>query len=121
MLIDIHPVADHKKVLAENSGTWSEIGFVERSSSFFPDITSSERILALTVKTRLFQVISKTTYDRIDYVESIDDWEKYITRPRTDGFSGDEADISEALTRLEAAEECLRVHTSFNVATYLRA
>ncbi len=120
ILVDIHPEADHKRVLIEESGSWGEIGLVERSRSFFPDITSSEKVLARTIESGLFKPITRTTYERIDYVESTADWATYITCPRTEGYSGDAVEISKALARLDAGEECLRVHTKFNVATYAR-
>ena len=118
-MIDIHPVATHKKLNIEQSGEWVGIGLIERSSSFFPDITSSEKVLARTTDLGLFERTSFSTYERIDYVESVDDWANYITRPRTDGFAGDIAALATGLERLAANNECLRVHTEYQVATYV--
>ena len=118
-LVDIHPVATHKQLKIEQSGEWVGIGMIERSSLFFPDITSSEKVLARTIDLGLFERASFTTYERIDYVESIDDWENYITRPRTEGFKGDDAALAAGLERLRAGDECLRVHTEYLVATYV--
>lgn len=119
MLVDIHPVADHKHVKYEQDGEWIDVGLVERSSEFFPDITSSEKVLEQTVELGLFEATSHATYARIDYVESVEDWESYIIRPKTEGFSGSDDLIAEALKRFANGEECLRVHTGFNVATYV--
>ena len=119
MLVDIHPVADHKHVKYEHDGEWLDGGLVKRSLDFFPDITSSEKVLERTVELGLFEPTSHETYARIDYVESVEDWESYITRPKTEGFSGNDDLISEALKRLANGQECLRVHTEFNVATYV--
>jgi hypothetical protein len=112
-------VATHKNLKIEQSGEWVSIGLIERSSSFFPDITSSEKVLARTIDLGLFERVSFTTYERVDYVESVDGWEKYITRPRTEGFAGNDAALAAGLERLAAGDECLRVHTEYRVATYI--
>jgi hypothetical protein len=118
-LVDIHPVATHKQLKMEQSGEWIDIGMIERSSSFFPDITSGEKVLARTIDLGLFERVSFTTYERIDHVESVDDWNNYITRPRTEGFKGDEDALAAGLERLAAGGDCLRVHTEYQVATYV--
>jgi hypothetical protein len=120
LLVDIHPVAAHKAVRVEQSGSWHEIGVVERADSIFTEITSSEKVLAKTVETGLFERISHSTYVRIDYAESVEDWQEYLVRPRTAGWAGDDEELSKALERLDAGEECLRVDTEFRVATYRR-
>jgi hypothetical protein len=118
-LVDIHPVAAHKTLKTEQSGEWVSIGLIERSSSFFPDITSSEKVLARSIDLGLFEQASFTTYERVDYVESVDDWANYITRPRTEGFAGNDAALAAGLERLAAGDESLRVHTEYQVATYV--
>lgn len=112
-------MATHKQLKLEQSGEWVGIGMIERSSSFFPDITSGEKALARTIDLGLFERTTFTTYERIDYVESIDDWKNYITRPRTEGFNGDDTALTTGLERLAAGDECLRVHTEYLVATYI--
>ena len=92
---------------------------MERTQSFFPEITSSEKVLARTTELGLFEERSLEKYERIDFVESLDDWASYITRPRTNGFVGDDETLAQGLERLSAGEECLRVHTEFQVATYV--
>ena len=112
-------MATHKQLKIEQSDEWVGIGLIERSSSFFPDITSSEKVLARTIDLGLFEQASFTTYERVDYVESVDDWANYITRPRTEGFAGNDAALVAGLERLAAGDECLRVHTEYQVATYV--
>ena len=118
-MVDIHPVATHKNLKLEQSGQWVSIGLIKRSSSFFPDITSSEKVLARTTDLGLFERESFFTYERIDYVETTDDWASYITRPRTEGFAGDDAALAAGLERLAETDQCLRVHTEYQVATYV--
>ena len=118
MLVDIHPSPQHKVVKFEESGTWRDIGLVERVSSIFSDIDSSEKVLERTLESGLFAQDSSETYERVDYVESVNDWDEYLQHSKTAGFSGDREALSRALRRLDRGEECLRVHTEFRVASY---
>ena len=77
-------------------------------------------MLGRTVDTGLFGQITSGTFDRVDYVESVADWDDYLKRRRTRGFVGNENALQRALRRLKAGDECLRVHSEYQVATYAK-
>jgi len=120
LLVDIHPTAQHKTLKYQEAGCWNKIGEVERTDDIFTAIQSGEELLKHTVETGLFRQMTSFTFNRVDYVESVTDWKEYLKRRRTRGFVGDEHTLQHALQRLEADDECLRVHSEYQVATYTK-
>jgi len=120
LLIDIHPIAKHKTIEYQESERWNKIGVIERTDDIFLAIQSGEKLLEHTVEVGLFRQMTSHTFNRVDYVESVTDWAEYLKRRRTRGFVGDENALQRALQRLEADDECLRVHSEYQVATYTR-
>ena len=120
LLVDVHPVARHRTLQLEVSGTWVDIGAVERTRAFLSDVTRSEAVLARTVDAGLFKRVTSNMYERFEYVESAADWNGYLEHPKTRGFTADEAVLAEGLRRLDAGDECLRVHSEAQLGTYAR-
>lgn len=104
----------------DTPGSLREIGAVGRTPDFLSEIASAESELTRTVETGLFEQVLSDVYERVDYAESSADWQDYVTRPHSSGFTGDELALADALQRLDAGDDCLRVHADFQVASYAK-
>jgi hypothetical protein len=120
LLVDIHPVARPKQLVFEQSGTWSHIGVVERTEDFMSSIGSSETMIGRTVEAGLFAPVTSTVHERIDYFESVADWEQHLNRAHTLGVVADESVLKRVLERLDRGEPCLRTESSYKVGTYAK-
>ena len=102
----------------EESGRWSDIGYIERTEVEVSDIKSSERVLARTVDEGMFAPADSGTADRVDYFDSSSDWDSYLKRRTNRRFVGDQVLLSRAMARLDGGEDCLRTHIESWVGVY---
>ena len=84
-------------------------------------IDSSEMMLGRTVKAGMFAPVASSVHERIDYFESVADWEQHLNRAHTLGVVADEIVLKRALERLDRGEACLRTESSYKVGTYAKS
>lgn len=117
----MHPAAGHKRVERLSGDDWEPIGEVLRKQEFLADITRSEGDLAAAVRAGAFAPEHRSHFERIDVVESGDDWAAYLERPATDRFAGDDQAVDAALRELVGGTASLRVVSTYVADAYRRA
>jgi hypothetical protein len=102
-------------VLSGRNGDWGSVGRIERVPEFLADVHRSEAQLQEAVATGAFAIVDDGLFTRVDVFESADEWPEYLLRPKTAGFVGDDEAVGDALVRLDAGEESLRVEIVYRV------